>query len=200
MRDPIAVLSDLIDLLDKVRVTAFEDLQHTVEAAVLDLLFGVVHDLDDHRMAKPTLLVLDFGEDPVPDNGLEDGEENQNREVVKVFQAEIRARDDSLGLESLEFVVSAERAIPGQSIPMFPAESAEQLELGPGRNVPAPGVIEVDHFNKTLKASSNADRSKGCNLNPSCSMRLHRSSGSFSTRKIMNFCKPSVRSSARTPD
>src|ERR1035438_5951483 len=76
VRDPIAILSYLIDFLDKARVAAFEDLQHAVETAVLDLLCGVLHDLNDDRMVQPTLLVLDFGEDLIPDDGLEHGKKD----------------------------------------------------------------------------------------------------------------------------
>jgi hypothetical protein len=47
VRDPISVLSHLIDVLDEACVAAFEDLQYAVEAAVLDLLCGVVQDLHD---------------------------------------------------------------------------------------------------------------------------------------------------------
>jgi hypothetical protein len=145
-------------------------------------------------MAQPTLLVLDLREKLIPDDGLKYGKEDQDRKVVEMLQAEARARYDRSGLEALQFLVSTERAIPREPIPMLLAESAEQFELVPGRNIPGPGTIEVDHSNKALKAFSNANWSNACILNPSCSMMLHRSSGSFSTLKIMNFCKRSVRS------
>ena len=128
-----------------------------VETAVLDLVCGVRHNLNDERMAQPALLIFDVGEHLSPDDGLEHGKKDEHREVVEMVQAEGRARDDRFGLEALQLIVSCRAAIPGQFIPMFPAESAEQFQLFPGRNIPGPGIIEVDHSSKALKASSNAN-------------------------------------------
>jgi hypothetical protein len=108
-------------------------------------------------VAQPSLLVLDVGEDLIPDDGLEYGKVDQDGEVIEMFQAERRAGDDRAGLQALQLIVPAERAIPGQMIPMLPAESAEQLELIPGRDIPAPSIIEVHHSSRLLKASSKAD-------------------------------------------
>ena len=96
LRDPIAIPSYLIDFLDTVRVEPLKDLKHTVETAVLDLFCGVGHNLKDEGMAQPTLLVLDFGEDLSPDDGLEHGKKDEHREVVEMIQAERRARRRSL--------------------------------------------------------------------------------------------------------
>jgi hypothetical protein len=46
VRDPIAILAHLIDLFDELCGMPLEDFKHPVEAAVLDLLNGALHDLN----------------------------------------------------------------------------------------------------------------------------------------------------------
>jgi hypothetical protein len=140
VRDPVAILAHLIYFLDKPCVASLEDFKYPIKAAVLYLLNGALHDLDDDRVAQPSHLILDFGEHLIPDDGLEHGKEDQDGEVVEMFQAEHRTRDDRSGLEALQSIVSAERPIPGKLVPMFPAQSAEQLKLVPRRNIPVPGI------------------------------------------------------------
>ncbi|MGO9920690.1 MAG: hypothetical protein ACLQIB_39115 [Isosphaeraceae bacterium] len=146
----------MIDLLDESRAIRLEDLKHPVDAPVLDLPYGVLHHLNDQRVAQQTLLCLDVREDLIPDDGLEYGKEDQDGEVVRVFQAKLRAGDDRAGFKLLQLVVLAERALPREAIPMLTAESAEQLELTSGCDIPVPSIIEVHYSNRLLKASSNA--------------------------------------------
>ena len=50
-------------------------------------------------MAQPSFLVRDVGEDPVPDDGFKNGKEDEDGEVIEMFQAERGVGNDNAGFK-----------------------------------------------------------------------------------------------------
>src|SRR5947209_734523 len=124
---------------------------------MLHILNRFIDDPDEHAVPQPYSFILDLGENPISDDGLEDGEEHQDGEIVKVLQAKCSSLDNGIGLEVPELVVAAELTIPGQGIPVLAAEAPEGLRMSSGRLIPFPGIVERDHSSRLWKAASKVD-------------------------------------------
>ena len=128
MGHPVAIPSHLVDSLDEVGTLTLEHIEDAEDAPLLDVLDRFVQDLDHKRMIEPVSLVLDIGSRSIPDDRFECREENQDGEIIPVFQAHARVSDDIPGFYGPQLFISSERAIPGQA--RSSASCADSLAQG----------------------------------------------------------------------
>ena len=74
-------------------------------------------------MPQGQLLHTDLGTDSLPDDGLEDGEEENDGQVIELAQSPVGFPRDLRPLEGLQFLVLPKLTIPGKSIPMEIAQA-----------------------------------------------------------------------------